>query len=94
VDASLSHHSFGACPTNHPACPGSEEDHRSRNERSHHWNQVFTVQFNDYSHENPNMTFEEVVLKEFGPDLFPGTPQGRLFGKECREMFDREREAT
>jgi len=33
-------------------------------------------QFNDYSFENPGRTFEEVVLKEFGPDLFPATPQG------------------
>jgi hypothetical protein len=47
--------------------------------------------FNDFSFENPNLTFEEVVLKEFGPDLFPPTPQGRLFEKECREVFDRER---
>jgi hypothetical protein len=49
-------------------------------------------QFNDYSFENPNLTFDEVVLKEFGPDLFPPTPQGELFEKECREIFDRERE--
>jgi len=48
--------------------------------------------FNDFSFENPNMTFEEVVLKELGPDFFPATPQGRLFEKECREVFDRERE--
>jgi tryptophanase len=48
-------------------------------------------QFNDYSFENPNMTFEEVVRKEFGPKLFSPTPQGRLFEKECREIFDRER---
>jgi hypothetical protein len=39
------------------------------------------------------VTFKEVVRKEFGPDLFPPTPQGRLFEKECREVFDREREA-
>jgi len=49
-------------------------------------------QFNDHSFENPDKTFEEVVLKEFGPDLFPATPQGTLFEKECREVFDRERE--
>ncbi len=48
--------------------------------------------FNDYSFENPNLTFEGVVLKEIGPDLFPPTPQGRLFEKECREVFERERE--
>jgi hypothetical protein len=49
-------------------------------------------QFNDLSFENPNLTFEEVVLKEFGPDLFPPTPQGKVFERECREVFDRERE--
>jgi len=49
-------------------------------------------QFNDFSFENPNPPFEEVVLREFGPDLFPVTPQGRLFKMECREVFDRERE--
>ncbi len=49
-------------------------------------------QFNDYSFQNPNLTFEEVVLKEFGPDLFPPTPQGKLFENECREVFNRERE--
>jgi hypothetical protein len=43
--------------------------------------------------ENPNLTFKEVVLKEFGSDLFPPTPQGRLFEKECCEVFEREREA-
>ena len=48
--------------------------------------------FNDFSFENPNMTFEEVVLKELGPDYFPPTPQGRLFEKECKAVFDRERE--
>jgi hypothetical protein len=48
--------------------------------------------FNDLSFENPNLNFEEVVEKELGPDFFPPTPQGRLFEKECREVFDRERE--
>jgi hypothetical protein len=48
--------------------------------------------FNDLSFENPNLTFEQVVLKEFGPDLFPPTPQGRMFEKECRDVFNRERE--
>jgi hypothetical protein len=37
--------------------------------------------FNDLRFENPDLTFEEVVQKEFGPDLFPPTPQGRLFEK-------------
>jgi hypothetical protein len=50
-------------------------------------------QFNDYSYENPNLTFEEVVKKEFRGKLFPPTQQGRQFEKECREVFDREREA-
>jgi hypothetical protein len=39
--------------------------------------------FNDFSFENPKLTFEEVVLKEFGPDLFPLSPQGRLFEKDA-----------
>jgi hypothetical protein len=47
--------------------------------------------FYDYSFENPDLTFEEVVEKELGLDFFPPTPQGRLFEKECREVFDRER---
>ena len=50
-------------------------------------------QFNDYSFENPDLTFEQVVKKEFRGNLFPPTPQGKLFEKECREVFDREREA-
>jgi hypothetical protein len=29
-------------------------------------------QFNDYAFENPGKTFEEVVLKEFGPGLVSG----------------------
>jgi hypothetical protein len=36
-------------------------------------------QLNDYAFDNPGKTFEEIVLKEFGPDLFPPTPQRRLF---------------
>ena len=47
--------------------------------------------FNDFSFENPTLKFDEVVLKEFATDLFPPTPQRRLFEKECREVFDRER---
>jgi hypothetical protein len=42
--------------------------------------------------KNPKLIFEEAVRKEFGPDLFPPTPQGRLFEKECREVLARERE--
>jgi hypothetical protein len=52
----------------------------------------FVGQFNDFTFKNPNMTFEEVVEQEFGPNLFSSTPQGRLFEKECREVFERERE--
>jgi hypothetical protein len=50
--------------------------------------------FNDHSFENPDLTFEEVVKKEFKGKLFPPTPQGRLFEKECREVFDRERKTA
>jgi len=50
--------------------------------------------FNDFSLKNPNMTFEEVVEQEFGPNLFSTTPQGRLFEKECREIFDRGRKTN
>jgi hypothetical protein len=50
-------------------------------------------QFNDYAYENPTLTFEEVARKEFGPKLFSHTPQGRKSEKECRKVFDREREA-
>jgi hypothetical protein len=49
-------------------------------------------QFNDYSFENPKMTFEQVSLKELGLKLFPRTPNGRKFEKECRKVFERERE--
>jgi hypothetical protein len=48
--------------------------------------------FNDLSFENPNLTFEETVLKEFGPDLFPPTQQGKHFERECRKVFDSERQ--
>jgi hypothetical protein len=49
-------------------------------------------QFKDLSFENPKMTFEQVARSEFGPNLFPGTPNGRHFEKECRKVFDKERE--
>jgi hypothetical protein len=39
-------------------------------------------QFNDYAFENPGKTFEEVVLKEFGPGLFPPTPQGKAVWRQ------------
>jgi hypothetical protein len=37
-------------------------------------------------------TEELIALKEFGPDLFPPTPQRTLFEKECRAVFDKGRE--
>jgi hypothetical protein len=49
-------------------------------------------QFNDYAWENPNLTFDEVATKELGPIPFPNTPNGRLFRRECKEVFDLERE--
>jgi len=50
-------------------------------------------QFGDYSFENPKMTFEQVALKELGPKVFSRTPQVKKFKRECRKVFDREREA-
>lgn len=50
-------------------------------------------QFKDYSHENLKLTFEQVVRREFGPKLFSSSPNGRKFEKECRAIFDKEREA-
>ena len=46
--------------------------------------------FNDYAFES-NLTFERAARKALGLNLFPPTPQGRLFEKECREVFERER---
>jgi hypothetical protein len=48
-------------------------------------------QFNDYSFENPKMTFEQTVQKQFGKNLFPRTPGGAKFKAECRKIFGRER---
>ena len=50
-------------------------------------------QFKNYSLENPKMSFEEIARKEFGPNLFSHTPNGRQFEQECRAVFDKEREA-
>jgi hypothetical protein len=50
------------------------------------------AKFSDASLDHPKLSFEEVVRQKFGPKRFPHTPQGRLFEKECREIFDRERE--
>ena len=48
-------------------------------------------QMNDYSYENPGITFEEVVRKEFKQNPFPDTLNGKLYKKECRKVFDMER---
>jgi hypothetical protein len=49
-------------------------------------------QFNDFSFENPKLSFEEVARKELGSNAFPKTPNGRKFRAECKAMFDLERE--
>ena len=46
-------------------------------------------QMNDISFENMKLTFEQVV-KKYGIK-FTGS-NGRLFERECRQIFDRERE--
>jgi hypothetical protein len=46
-------------------------------------------QFNDLSFENPRLTFAAVAKKN--RIKFPNTPAGKLFKRECREVFDRER---
>jgi hypothetical protein len=50
-------------------------------------------QFNDYSHENPKLTFARVARKVLGVNPFPPTPNGTRFKQQCRKIFDREREA-
>jgi len=50
-------------------------------------------QFNDYAHDHPKLSFDEVARKEFGPNLFPKTPNGRNFRTACKSIFDRERES-
>jgi hypothetical protein len=47
-------------------------------------------QFADYSFENSRLTFAAVAKKN--GIKFPNTPAGRQFKRECREVFDRERE--
>lgn len=49
-------------------------------------------QMNDLSFENPKLTFEQVAKKALGPKPFPRTANGRKFVRECRAVFDRERE--
>jgi hypothetical protein len=50
-------------------------------------------QFNDYAFENPGKTFEEVVLMNSGRTCFRQRRREGCSEKECREVFDREREA-
>ena len=47
------------------------------------------AQFSDHAFDFPNMTVEEVARKV--GVRFPSTPAGRLFRRECQEVFDRER---
>jgi hypothetical protein len=49
-------------------------------------------QFNDYAFDNPTLNFEQTARKELGPKAFPNTPRGRKFRKECKAIFDAERE--
>jgi hypothetical protein len=46
-------------------------------------------QMNDLSFENPKLTFEQAVKK--AGISFNG-PNGKAWEKECRAVFDRERE--
>jgi hypothetical protein len=48
-------------------------------------------QFNDYSFDYPNLTFEQVAKKVLGVRAFPYTPTGRKFRREAKAAFDRER---
>jgi hypothetical protein len=50
------------------------------------------IRFNDYSFENPKLTFEQVASEVIGRNPFPRTPQGRRLKQECRKEFDRQRE--
>jgi hypothetical protein len=50
-------------------------------------------QFNNYSSENPTLTFEQVSLKKLGKKLFGKSLSAEEFEQECRKVFDREREA-
>ncbi len=49
----------------------------------------FVGQMNDLSFENPKLTFEQVVKKH--GIKFAGK-NGKLFERECRQIFERERE--
>lgn len=49
------------------------------------------AQFADFSYEYPRLSFEPVAKKILGAP-FPNTPAGKQFKRECREVFDRERQ--
>ncbi len=48
------------------------------------------AKFSHASEDYPDLNFEEVAVKPLGSDPFAPTPNGKLFEKECREVFDRE----
>jgi hypothetical protein len=50
------------------------------------------AKFSHASEDYPGLSFEEVALKLLGSEAFKPTPNGKQFEKECREVFDRERE--
>jgi hypothetical protein len=45
--------------------------------------------FSDYAFDYPNVPFEEIA-KKLGVD-FSKAKNGKLWEKECREVFERER---
>jgi hypothetical protein len=50
------------------------------------------VVFSHASEDYPGLGFEELAVKLLGSEPFKPTPNGKEFEKECREVFDRERE--
>jgi len=48
--------------------------------------------FSDASFDYPALSFEQVARKLLGPEPFAPTADGKQFERECREVFDRERE--
>ena len=48
-------------------------------------------QFSDYSFDYPHLNFEQVAKKVLGAP-FPNTASGRAFKRECKTIFDRERQ--
>jgi hypothetical protein len=47
--------------------------------------------FSDYAADYPNLSFEEIV-KLLGVD-FSKADNGKVWEKECREVFEKERDA-